>query len=242
MLANAPPHDEQPLPHPVKRNGYWFTFQMILRFAFAVMFRFRARGLENLPETGGGLMLINHQSSLDPFLAGLALHRPISYVARDTLFPLPVVGWILRRTYVLPINREAAGSRIIKAIIHRMEHGFLVGMFPEGTRSHDGRVGLFKPGFIAMIRRCPVPIYPVGIAGAHEAMPRGVLIPRFRRVRVVYGEPISPEDIKPYLERGREEELVALVRERIIACQQAAEAWRQQSRFGAKTKTRDKSL
>ena len=123
-------------------------------------------------------------------LTGLALKRPISYVARDSLFPLPVIGWVLRNAYVLPINRESASSRLIKAMIGRMKHGFLVGMFPEGTRSGDGVVGEFKPGFIAMIRRCDVPIYPVGIAGSFEAMPRGVLLPRFRLVRVVYGEPI----------------------------------------------------
>ena len=232
MLANAPPLEEQTLPHPARRNWYWLIFQFLMRILFAVMFRFRTKGLENVPETGGGLMLINHQSSLDPFLAGLALNRPISYVARDTLFPLPFIGWVLRRTYVVPINREAASSRVIKAMIRRMEHGFLVGMFPEGTRSHDGRVGTFKPGFIAMIRRCPVPIYPVGIAGAHDALPRGVLIPRFRRVRVVYGRPLTPEEIRPYLEHGREDELVALVRERIINCQEAAEHWLKTSKRG----------
>jgi 1-acyl-sn-glycerol-3-phosphate acyltransferase len=178
--------------------------------------------------TGGGLVLINHQSSLDPLLAGVALQRPISFVARDTLFPVPFIGWVLKNTYVLPINREAASSRLIKAMVRRMNHGFLVGMFPEGTRTKDGEVGPFKPGFIAMIRRCNVPIYPVGIAGAMEAMPRGVLIPRFRKVRVVYGEPFSPEEIKPYLEHGKEDELVALVRERIVACQKAAETWRQE--------------
>lgn len=227
MLANTPPLDEQPLPHPTRRNWHWLTFQFVLRFVFAVMLRFRVKGLENVPQTGGGLVLINHQSSLDPLLAGAALKRPISYVARDSLFPLPFIGWVLRKTYVLPINRDSASSRVIKAMIRRLEHGFLVGMFPEGTRSSDGKVGLFKPGFIAMIRRCPVPIYPVGIAGAHDAMPKGRLIPRFRRVRVVYGEPITPEELKPYLEHGREEQLVAIVRERIIACQKAAEAWRE---------------
>ncbi len=179
--------------------------------------------------------MINHQSSLDPLLAGLAIKRPISYVARDSLFPLPVIGWLLRKTYVLPINRDSASSRLIKAMIGRMKHGFLVGMFPEGTRSDDDTVGEFKPGFIAMIRRCDVPIYPVGIAGSREAMPRGVLLPRFRRVRVVYGDPIPPDEIRPYLEQGREDELVALVRDRVIACRQAAESWRQESLFGRRT-------
>ncbi|MCA9069677.1 MAG: 1-acyl-sn-glycerol-3-phosphate acyltransferase [Planctomycetaceae bacterium] len=184
--------------------------------------------MEHVPKTGGGLMLINHQSSLDPLLAGVALQRPISYVARDTLFPIPFIGWILRRTYVVPINRKSASSRVIKEMVRRMKHGFLVGMFPEGTRSDDGTIGPFKPGFIAMIRRCEVPIYPVGIAGANEAMPRGALIPRFCRIRVVYGEPFYPEEIQPLLKERREDEVISRVRDRIQACQQTAEAWRKQ--------------
>jgi 1-acyl-sn-glycerol-3-phosphate acyltransferase len=236
MLANTPFLDEQPLPDPTKRDWIWLTFQYLMRIVFAVTLRYRVRGLEHVPQTGGGLLLINHQSSLDPLLAGLAINRPISYMARDTLFLVPVIGWILRRTHVVPINRDSASSRAIKALIRRMKHGFLVGMFPEGTRSQDGQMGDFKPGFIALIRRSPVPIYPVGIAGAHDAMPRGVLIPRFRRVRVVYGEPITTEEIRPYLEHRREQELVALVRERIIDCQQAAENWRQTSRLGSENR------
>ncbi len=224
--------DEESVPDPTKRNRHWLVLQFLLRLVFAVVLRFRARGEENVPKTGGGLMLINHQSSLDPLLVGVALQRPVSFVARDTLFPLPIVGWVLRNTYVLPINREAASSRIIKAMIRRMNHGFLVGMFPEGTRNDGREVGEFKPGFIAMIRRSQVPIYPVGIAGSHAAMPRGTILPRFRRVRMVFGEPLSQEELQPYFERGREEELVALVRERVVACQQAAEEWRQTSRVG----------
>ena len=226
MSADSPNLDEQPLPDPIRRNWCWATFQYVLRIVFAMMFRYRALGIERMPRTGGGLMLINHQSSLDPLLAGMALNRPISYVARDTLFLIPFIGWVLKNTYVLPINRESASSRLIKAMIRRLDHGFLVGMFPEGTRSVDGKVGEFKPGFIAMVRRSKVPIYPVGIAGAHLAMPKGARLPRFRRVRVVYGEPLTPEEIQPYLEHGREEELVQLVRERIITCQERAEQWR----------------
>lgn len=226
MLTETPQSDDPPLPDPIHRNWYWLIFQFLFRLVFAVMLRFRTRGLEHVPKSGGGLVLINHQSSLDPLLAGVALQRPISFVARDTLFPLPVIGWVLRNTYVVPINRKSASSRVIKEMVRRMKHGFLVGMFPEGTRSHDGTIGPFKPGFIAMIRRCEVPIYPVGISGANEAMPRGVLLPRFRRVRVVYGEPFLPEEIQPLLKERREEEVIALVRDRIQDCQRSAEAWR----------------
>ena len=223
---------ESVLPHPTRRNWLWATCQFALRLVFVTWLRYRARGAEKIPTTGGGLVLANHQSSLDPLLVGLPLSRPVSYLARDSLFRLPVLGWVLRNTYVMPISREAASSATIKGAVQRMRHGFLVGIFPEGTRSSDGTVGPFKPGFIALLRRGKVPVYPVGVAGAHEAMPRDRLLLRPRRVTIVFGDPLTPEEIERYSGRGQEDALVALARERVIACQREAEQWRRCSAAG----------
>jgi 1-acyl-sn-glycerol-3-phosphate acyltransferase len=171
-------------------------------------------------------LVINHQSFLDPLIVGLPLRRPISYLARDSLFRVPVIGWILRNTYVKPINREAASSTAIRGTLDRLEQGFLCGIFPEGTRSRDGRVGDFKPGFVALARRSNVPVYPIGVAGANEALGRGAWFLSPRRVCVVFGEPIPAEMVKELTQKGREDEFVALVRERVIACHEEAEAWR----------------
>lgn len=212
------------LPDPLERNAHWRTFQIIMQNVFCFWLGYRARGLENIPPSGGGLMVINHQSFLDPLLAGLPLTRPVSFLARDSLFRVPFVGWVLRNTYVMPINREAASTASLREAIRRLKHGFLVGIFPEGTRTPDGQVGELKPGFLALIRRSKQPVYPVGISGAFEAMPRGSLIMRPRRVRLVYGEPISAETIESY---GRDDEgLLTVVRLRLIACHRAAEDWR----------------
>ncbi|MDB5335676.1 MAG: phospholipid/glycerol acyltransferase, partial [Planctomycetaceae bacterium] len=81
---------------------------MPARVFFALWLRYRARGLEHIPATGGGLVLANHLSFLDPLMIGLPLNRPISYLARDSLFRVPAIGWLLRRTYVKPISRENA--------------------------------------------------------------------------------------------------------------------------------------
>lgn len=188
--------------------------------------RYQARGLENLPKVGGGLVLVNHQSFLDPTLVGLPLQRPVSYLARDSLFRVPVIGWVLRNTYVMAINREAASTASIRTALRRMNDGFLVGLFPEGTRSHDGRVGQFKPGFISLIRRAKVPVYPVGIAGAYEAMPRGGFRLWPQRVRVVYGRPLCAEEVTRLCAKGHEDELVAYVHAAVEACQLEAQRWR----------------
>ncbi|MGZ0168002.1 MAG: lysophospholipid acyltransferase family protein [Planctomycetales bacterium] len=215
-----------PSPYPTRRNIVWLALQYTMRLVYMLWLRYQVRGLENVPNTGGGLVLVNHQSFLDPTLVGVPLQRPVSYLARDSLFRVPIIGWVLRNTYVIPINRDAPGTASIRKALQRMNDGFLVGLFPEGTRSLDGNVGEFKPGFISLIRRAKVPVYPVGIAGAHEAMPRGGV--RFwpQRVRVVFGEPLDAEEVARLSTKGHEDELVAFVRSAVEICQLEAQAWR----------------
>jgi len=154
----------------------------------------------------------------------LPLDRPVSFLARDSLFRVPVLGSFLRATFVLPVNRDAAGSESIRELVARMRTGFVVGIFPEGTRTRDGSVGEFKPGFVALLKRCDQPVYPVGIGGAFKAYPRGAWFVRPRQVCVVYGEPIDPDEWKSAAAEGREA-LLAFVRERVVACVVEAEAW-----------------
>jgi 1-acyl-sn-glycerol-3-phosphate acyltransferase len=224
MSSIAPP----PLPDPLRPNRVWRTIRLFLRNVFAFWMRYRARGLEQLP-AGGALLLINHQTFLDPLLVGLPLRRPVSYLARDTLFRVPVVGWVLRNTYVMPIRRDAATTESLRESVRRIEHGFYVGIFPEGTRTRDGAVGEFKPGFVALLRRCRAPLVPVGIAGGMEVMPRGTIFPRPRRVHIQFGRPIPCSELEPLLQRGREQELLAFARQRLLECQGAAEEWRAES-------------
>lgn len=220
------PAEPPPLPPPKTRNLLWRTLQFIIQNFFRVWLGYRARGCERLDNADGGLVLANHQSFLDPLLVGLQLHRPISYLARDSLFRVPVIGWILRKTYVMPINREAASTASLRETIRRMQHGYLVGVFPEGTRTETGEVGPFKPGFVALIRRSKQPVYPVGIAGGFQALGRKSWFLRPTRVRVVMGEPITPEQLEQYSGRDHDQALIDFVRGRVIACYQEAEDWR----------------
>lgn len=218
--------DTELRPSPNRRNVVWWGIQVVLRGVFTLWLGYRARGMEKLPATGGGLLLINHQSFLDPLLVGLPLSRPVSYLARDSLFRVPIIGWILRHTYVIPVSRESASASTLRESVRRLEWGSLVGVFPEGTRSRDGSVGPLKPGFIALIRRAKRPIYPVGIAGAHQALPRNRWWLRPARICVVFGDPLDAEEVEQLSQHGEEAALLARVRERIVQCQRDAEAWR----------------
>lgn len=206
------------------RNRMWRTYQFALQNVFAFWLTYRAYGLENLPPAGGGLIVANHQSYLDPLLIGLPLHRPISFLARDSLFKVPLLGWILRNTYVMPINRDAASPSSIRECLKRMEEGFLVGIFPEGTRTPDGEMAQFKPGFLSLIRRSDVPVYPVGISGAYEAYPKGAWFVLPKPVRVVYGQPITRHELASFLIKGQEDACIAFIRKRVENCVRRAKS------------------
>jgi 1-acyl-sn-glycerol-3-phosphate acyltransferase len=221
-----------PLPDPLTSNAHWRTYQFLLQNVFGLWLQYRARGMEHLPAEGGALLLINHQSFLDPLLVGLPLNRPISFLARDSLFRVPVVGWILRNTYVMPIDREAASTASLREALRRLELGFYVGVFPEGTRTDTGALGPFKPGVLALIRRSGVPVIPVGIAGAFESYPRTARVPWPGKVRVVFGAEIPGEELAAY-GRAQDEQLLGLLRDRVSECQRAAQIWRDGARSTA---------
>jgi 1-acyl-sn-glycerol-3-phosphate acyltransferase len=199
-------------------NLIWVCLRWLLRLFCASWLRVSFSGVENLDLKKGGLLLINHQSYLDPLVAGVWLPRPVSYFARDSLFRVPLLGALLRRTFVIPISREAARGGSIRAGLGRLDEGFLVGMFPEGTRSEDGVVGTFRPGFLAIARRTNQPLYPVGVAGSAARLPRGALWIKPGRVHVVFGKPLS------LLESKDDRASCELIRGRVAECVAKAQA------------------
>ncbi len=183
--------------------------------------RFSGSGFDNIDNTRGGLLLINHQSFLDPVLAAVLLTRPVSYLARDSLFKVPVLGWLLRHTYVMPISREAARGGSIRLAVERIEQGYLVGVFPEGTRSSGDDVKAFRPGFLAMVRRINHPVYPVGLSGSDQAMPKGAWFIRPKRIHIVYGKPFTPDELAR-LASGDDDGFLELAHKRVSDCTAAA--------------------
>lgn len=203
------------------RNLVWRAIQLPTSIFFRVWAPLKVEGLEHIDPDQPGLIVSNHQSFLDPLLLAVRMTRPVSYVARDTLFKIPFIGWVLRNTYVTPISRTAARAATIRAAIGRLEEGFLVGIFPEGTRQ-IGDVADFRPGVTAVLKRSSVPVYPVGIAGADRVWPKGTWFIRPRRIRVVFGPPISRAKIDSLSKAESKSELADYVRDRVIELQQQA--------------------
>jgi 1-acyl-sn-glycerol-3-phosphate acyltransferase len=205
---------------PPQANLLWRLVRVPFWLFCKTWVRLRVVGREHIDSTRGGLFLVNHQSFLDPLFVAVFLGRPVSYLARDNLFRIPVIGWILRKTYVIPISREAARGGSIRLALERLESGFLVGIFPEGTRTSDGKVGDFRPGFLALARRTQQPIYPVGIVGADRIMPRNSNWIRPGRVDVVIGAPLTLSERQQLHDSVDDGALCRMARSRVEACTQ----------------------
>jgi 1-acyl-sn-glycerol-3-phosphate acyltransferase len=184
---------------------------------FASLFGLRATGRENVPDQGALMMVSNHLSHLDVLVLGILLRRPLNYVARSTLFFWPL-GVFIRSLGAFPIQREGIGAQGLKETLKRLRSGGIVTLFPEGTRTRNGELGELKAGIALLAAKARVPILPVAIAGSFEAWPRTRIYPVSHPIRVHFGSPISPEQVRSL----GPEVLTALIRERILECQAVA--------------------
>jgi 1-acyl-sn-glycerol-3-phosphate acyltransferase len=199
------------------------VLRVLARSVGVWFFGLRVVGREHWPAEGGGLICANHQSHFDPPLVGLTCSRRMNYLARDTLFRVPVLGPVIHFFDGIPIDREGGGLTGLKETLRRLKAGELVLIFPEGTRTSDGEVAPLKPGFIAVARRSRVPLIPVGIDGAYQAWPRTAKLPRLDRLAVVIGQPISPDEIAAFTD----EDLLAELEQRLLTCHAQARELRE---------------
>jgi 1-acyl-sn-glycerol-3-phosphate acyltransferase len=176
------------------------------------LFRFRYSGRRNVPASGPLLVVSNHQSHLDPVLIGVACPRQVGALARASLFHWPL-GWMIRSLGAVPVERGGGALAGVKAILGVLRAGEGVIVFPEGTRSVDGKLQPFQPGFCALARRSGATIVPTAIEGAFEALPRGAVVPRPHEISLAFGPPITPNDVAQL----SDEELVQLAESRIAA-------------------------
>lgn len=184
------------------------------RLLWMIYLRFRTSGSNRYPAEGAALICSNHQSHLDPILVANSSTRYVSFVARESLFKNRFFGWLISALGAFPINRDA-GLSGIKTTLKKLKQGDLVLIFPEGTRTPNGEIQPFKPGFCAIARRSKVPIVPVAIDGAYDAWPKSKKIPSPSKVRLLVGEPISIEEI----EQLGDEELTERVQKEVISLQ-----------------------
>lgn len=152
-------------------------------------FSFRVVNRENIIEEGGAILAMNHQSYLDPPLAGIACKREIFYLARKTLLKWPILGPLFPKLNVIPVDQERADMSALKAVIRIVRAGDCTVIFPEGARTLDGKLQPAQPGLGLVIAKTLAPVVPMRIFGAYEAFPRGGK-PKPHPITLVVGEPM----------------------------------------------------
>ena len=180
-------------------NFYYWVGYHLSRLAGRFLFRFRVVHRERMIQSGPVILAMNHQSYLDPPLAGITCDRPIYFLARRTLLNIPLLGGVLPKVNVIPVNQEGVDRTAIKALIRVLEAGNGVLIFPEGSRTMDGDLQPAEPGLGLVIARTLAPVVPMRIFGAREALPRGGGHLRLVPITIVIGEPIffSAADLEP---------------------------------------------
>jgi 1-acyl-sn-glycerol-3-phosphate acyltransferase len=183
----------------VRISGWvWRVGQALLVPAFRLFLRLRASGRENVPAAGPTLIVSNHISYLDPPLIGAAaLPRRTHFMAKAELFRIPLLGWAIRRLGAFPVVRGAADREALRIARALLAAGEAVVMFPEGTRSPDGRLRPAFTGAGALALEPGVCVVPAAVWGSRGA--RGP-------VRVVFGRPVDLADLAsgPRSRRARE--------------------------------------
>lgn len=171
---------------------YWGGVKGVMFFVRAVGVRVRVKGIELIP-AGVCLFVANHTSSADaPAIVG-AIPRRVSILLKESLFKWPIVGAAFRSVHFIPVNRSARDSAIasVEKATEAMKAGQSFLIYPEGTRSHDGRLQEFKKGAVVMALKAGVPIVPMACSGAHRIMEKRSLVIRPGEIVVEFLPPID---------------------------------------------------
>lgn len=173
---------------------YYIGYSLFWIF-FKTYFRLKVSGLDNVPETGAVIITSNHESFLDPPLVGVSVsNRSTYFMARDTLFKNRVFGFILKRVHSFPVNRGTGFRGGFNKALELLKEGKLILVFPEGTRSYDGKLQRGKAGAGMLIYDAKVPVIPCYVDGSYEAMPRSSKLILPKKICIKFGKPIKLDD------------------------------------------------
>ena len=164
--------------------------QCLFQLYFKLLFRAEILGKENIPKDGPVILAANHMSNWDPPFLACFLSRTVSYMAKQELFANPVFGAAITSCHAFPVKRGAADRGAIKAAIQVLKQGNCLGLFPEGTRSHGGKMRKAEAGVGLIAAKTNAPVVPAAIIGTDRIMSNGGFLPK---LVLIYGEPMQFE-------------------------------------------------
>ncbi|MFZ1361718.1 MAG: lysophospholipid acyltransferase family protein [Candidatus Nanopelagicales bacterium] len=177
---------------------YWVLKYIFIGPILKLLYRPKIKGRANLPKSGPYILAVNHNSFLDSFFVPLAVGPKVTYLAKDEYFVTPgIKGFFMKMFFSgvgqVPINRAggSASEAALKTGVRILTEGNVLGIYPEGTRSPDGRLYRGHTGVARMAIETNVPVIPCGVKGTREIQPPGTKIPRIKRYSIEFGEPID---------------------------------------------------
>lgn len=211
-------------PKAIERSGFKPLVYHMSRVFFLcylwIFHRYTTHGLKHLPREGGCIIVSNHASFLDPIAVCCDIwNRHVYFLARDTLFKQSrFMKWWAIAVGTLPIDRTKGDIRALKEAINLVRHGKVLCLFPEGTRTRDGRLQPVKAGIGFLIEKAGVPVIPAYVSGTFEAFPRDARRIKPRKITVYFGKPMTPADCAVFKDDPeRHQKIADLVMARIAA-------------------------
>ena len=210
-MPNRPDH--------LKMTPFYGFFHYLAGQIHAMWFRGEVIGMGNFPREGPFLIASNHASGLDPPLVGSQIAKQMRFFARKSLWNNRLVGWWLDQVETIAVERDTGDIGAIKKVLQALREDRAVVLFPEGTRSPDGKLQKPKAGVGLMACKTGVPVVPCRVFDSFEACGKGSLIPRFGTpVTIVFGAPIPARDYDdPAAGKARYETAAQRIMDRIAA-------------------------
>jgi 1-acyl-sn-glycerol-3-phosphate acyltransferase len=174
-------------------KSYYHLCNRSLNFLFTVFLRFKKLGEEFIPRNGGVIIASNHTAYIDPTLLGVASPRELFFLAKKELFRNKLLGWFLEKLNTIPISRGEYDRKGLKRSVELLKEGNALVLFPEGTRSKNGKLQEARPGIGIIALEADVPIVPAYIRNSRNLI-QSIL--KGKRVEVSFGNPVEPAWLK----------------------------------------------
>ena len=169
---------------------FYKILKVIFRFTFNLLFSPKVIGAENVPKEGAMIMAANHMSNWDPPILGTYLPRTVGYMAKEELFKPAIAGAIIKSLNAFPVKRGASARGAIKMALNILKKGLCLGIFPEGTRSRDGKLHKAQAGVSLIAAMSKAPVVPTALIGTNKIWSKEE---KFPQLTIVFGEPIYYE-------------------------------------------------
>jgi 1-acyl-sn-glycerol-3-phosphate acyltransferase len=167
--------------------GIYQFGQGVSRLFLSTSYKVEVIGKENIPNEGATILCCNHINNFDPPLLGAYIKRQLHYMAKQELFEMPILKGLLPKLGAFPVRRGMSDKQAIRTAMKLLKDGHMIGLFPEGTRSKDGKVGkgLSGAGFFAL--RTDATVIPCAIIGPYKS---------FKPLRLIYGQAIDFSELR----------------------------------------------